>query len=190
MSAEKIIEQIKKDAQKKVKEILIEAEKQAKNLSNDSRQEAEEKAEKVLSDGRKQSEKLRKILVSKADQDTKKEIMNAREKIIEECFIKAHHKLSTLSEKEYKETVAFLMRDGSKKLGGECTVIISRDADKKIAENMGLKVTGNVESSGGIILQSNDGRVTLDHTFDGILKREKDKIRIMVGKLLFSKDAE
>ena len=116
--------------------------------------------------------------------------MNAREKIIDDCFIKAHHKLSTLDEKKYKEIVNFLMRDGSKKLGGKCTVIVSRDIDKKIAKNIGLEITGSVESSGGIILQSNDGKVTLDHTFAGILKREKDKIRIMVGKLLFSKDVE
>jgi len=190
MPAEKIIDQIKKDAQKEVKEILKEAEKQANKIIRESKKEAEEQAEKILSDGKKQSEKIRKILVSKANQDTKKEIMNVQEKIIEECFLKAHHRLSTLSEKEYKEIVSFLMRDGSKKLGGECMVIISRDLDKKIAENMGLKIAGNIESSGGIILQSNDRRVTLDHTFDGILKREKNKIRIMVGKLLFSRDAE
>jgi len=35
-----------------------------------------------------------------------------------------------------------------------------------------------------------DGKITLNHTFDGILKREKDKIRIKVGKMLFSKDME
>ena len=74
MSAEKIIEQIKKDVQKEVKEILKEAEKQANNIISDSKKEAEEQAEKILSDGKKQSEKIRKILVSKANQDTKKEI--------------------------------------------------------------------------------------------------------------------
>ena len=78
------------------------------------------------------------------------------------------------------------MKDGQKKLGGSCTVLVSRDADKKIAGDIGLNVVGTVESSGGVVLTSSDGRVTLDHTFDGILKREKDKIRIKVGKLLFS----
>ena len=79
-----------------------------------------------------------------------------------------------------------LMIDGVKKLGGKCTVIITRDIDKQIAKDLHLEVTGNVEASGGIMLKSGDGRITLDHTFDGILKREKDQIRIKVGKLLFS----
>jgi len=78
------------------------------------------------------------------------------------------------------------MQDGRKKIGRDCTVITSRETDKKIAKNLGIKVTGSVECSGGIILTSSDGRITLDHTFDGILKREKDKIRIKVGRLLFS----
>ena len=64
--------------------------------------------------------------------------------------------------------------------------IVSKDEDKEIAKNLGLKVTGNVDASGGIILTSGDGQITLDNTFDGILERKKDRIRIKVGKLLFS----
>jgi len=186
MSAEKIIEQIKTDASKEVKEILKEAEKQAKTIINEAKKEAEKEAEKILVDGKKQSDNHKKILVSQANQDAKKEIMAAKEKIIDECFVKAHHILSTLKETEYKNMVRKLMTYGVKKLGGKCTVIVSRDIDKQIAKDLHLEVIGNVEASGGIMLKSGDGRITLDHTFDGILNREKDQIRIKVGKLLFS----
>lgn len=190
MSAEKIIQQIKKDAEKQVKEILKEAEKQVKETINKSKKEAEEQAEKILAEGKTQSENIQRILISKANQDAKKEIMKAREKLIDECFIKAHHKLSTLNEPEYVETVTYLMKEGCRKLGSNCTVLVSRDADKKIAEKLGLKISGSIESAGGIMLKSSDGKVILDSTFDGILKREKDKIRIKVGKLLFSENKE
>ena len=76
-----------------------------------------------------------------------------------------------------------LMADGAKKLGGKCTVIVSRDLDKQIAKDLHLEVIGTIEASGGIMLKSGDGRVTLDHTFDGILKREKDQIRIKWHKI-------
>jgi vacuolar-type H+-ATPase subunit E/Vma4 len=112
--------------------------------------------------------------------------MKTREKIIEECFTKAHHKLSTLKKDEYMQIVHKLITKGCKKIDGQCNVIISRDTDKKIAESMGLRIIGNIESTGGIILKSSDGKITLDNTFEGILKREKDKIRVKVGKLLFS----
>ncbi len=186
MSAEKIIDQIKKDSQKEINKILKDAEKEAEIIITTAKEEAKKQVEKIQADGKIQSENITKINVSKAKQDMKREIMNAREKIIDECFVKAHHKLSTLSEQKYKNIVRKLMRDGQKKLSRGCTVMTSRPTDKQIAKDLGLQITGSVESSGGIILMSNDGRIQLDHTFDGILKREKEKIRIKVGKLLFS----
>ncbi len=186
MSAEKIIDQIKKDSQKEINQILKDAEKEAEIIITSAKEEAKKQVEKIQTDGMIQSGNITKIHVSKANQDMKREIMNAREKIIDECFVKAHHKLSTLSEQKYKNIVRKLMFDGQKKLSGDCTVKTSRPIDKQIAKDLGLQITGSVESSGGIILMSNDGRISLDHTFDGILKREKEKIRIKVGKLLFS----
>jgi len=139
----------------------------------------------MLEDGKKQGETLENIMIAKANQDIKREIMNASERIIDECFTKAHHKLSTLKETEYTLMVTKLVEDGCKKIGGPCKLEISRDLDKKIAEKMNLKIIGQVETAGGIILHSEDGNVTLDHTFDGILRRERNRIRIKVGKMLF-----
>jgi len=186
MSAEKIIEQIKKDSETEIKQIQNDAESQAKGILETTKKEAEKEAEKILENGKKQSDNLKKILVSKANQDAKRDIMNARETIIDECFTKAHHELSILKGEHYEKIVKKLIIDGQKKLGGSCMVLVTRDADKKIAKDLGIHIDGTIESAGGVILKSSDGRVTLDHTFDGILKREKDKLRIKVGKLLFS----
>ncbi len=186
MSVEKITQQIKKDSEKEVKRILSDAQKQAKQILEEAKKEAQNEAEKILENGKNQSENVGKILVSKAHQESKRAIMNAKEGIIEECFIKAHSKFSKLNEAEYKKTVRILIENGIKKIGRDCQILISRSADKKIVQDMGLNITGNVEASGGIIILSKNGKITLDHTFNGILKREKDRIRIKVGKLLFS----
>ena len=186
MTAEKIIQQIKKDSEKEKNQILDEAKKQASIIIKEAKKQAKKESEKILSDGKKQSENIDKIMISKAGQEAKKEMMNAREKIIEECFIKAHHHLSTLNETKYRTIMTKLIKNGVKKLGKKCTILTSRDIDKEIAVNMGLKISGTVETSGGVILKSDDGKITLDHTFDGMLKRKKNEIRIKVGMLLFS----
>ncbi len=186
MTAEKIIRQIKKDSEEDIKQILNEAKKQTTNIINDAKKEAEQEAQKILVDGKNQCENLIKILVSKASQDAKKEMMQVREEIIEECFIKAHHSLSTLNKAQYRNLVTKLIKNGVKKLGKQCIILVSRDIDKEIAEEMGLKISGTVETSGGVVLRSADEKITLDHTFDGILKRKKNDIRIKVGTLLFS----
>lgn len=187
MSAEKIIERIKKDSEKEINSILKEAKKETIGIVDSIKKEAKLESEKIISRGEHQGENIKKILVSKANQDAKRNIMKAREKIIEECFTKARNKLSSLKGTEYKKIVTKLIKAGHKKLDGKCTLRISRDSDKDIAEELGLPVSGSVEARGGVILTSRDEKVTLDYTFDGILKRKKDEIRIKVGKLLFTK---
>ena len=108
MTAEKIIERIKKDSEKEIKAILEEAERQASGIIKDAKKEAEHEYEKMIADGNRHGENIKKILVSKASQDAKREAMKAREKIIEECFTKAYQKLSKLSGKEYKKIVTNL----------------------------------------------------------------------------------
>lgn len=186
MSAEKIIEQIKKDAEQEVKQILSDAEKQAEHLINEVKQQAEKEAESILSDGQKQSENIRKIRVSQAHQEAKRDIMNAREEIIEECFNRAKEKLVSLPDEEYEKIVTQLIKQGSKKIPGSYVLLTTRELDKKIARKQNIPVKGTVNASGGVILQSEDGNLQVDNTFEGILKREKDLIRVKVGKLLFS----
>ena len=109
MTAEKILERIKKDSGKEINQILKEAEKQTASIIDIARRGAEVESEKILSSGKNQGENIKKILVSKANQDAKREIMKAREKIIEECFAKAQRRLSTLKEAEYKKIVTKLI---------------------------------------------------------------------------------
>jgi len=186
MTAEKIIKQIQKDSENEINQILKHAEEQAKNIISTAKKEAEQESKKILLEGKQKSENIKKILISKANQDIKRKIMNAKEKIIEDCFTKAHHELSITKGDNYKKIVKKLIDDGRKKLGGKISLLYTRAADKRIAEDMGISIEGRVETSGGIILKSIDGKVILDHTFDGILKREKDKIRRKIGRVLFS----
>jgi len=186
MSAENIIALIKKDAEKDVKNIQKEAEKQAETIIHDSNEEAEKQAEKILKNGKEQSENLKKILVSKASQEVKRDVMKVKEEIIEDCFNKAFEKLVHLDEERYKELLKSLIEDGKRKIGDNCELIITGDIDKNIADDLNIKVSGKINASGGVLVKSSDGQVTLDNTFEGILKRKKGKIRIDVGKLLFS----
>ena len=186
MSAEKIIKQIQKDSQNEIKQNIKNTDKIVKEILEIAKKEAEEQVKKIEEQGKQKNENLRKILISKASQDAKKQIMVAEEKIIEECFVKAQHALSTIEPKKYKEIVTRLIIDGKKKLGENCIVLVSRDIDREIAKSQGLKTGETIDACGGIIIRSQDGKITLDHTFDGIFRREKDKIRIKVGKLLFS----
>jgi len=186
MSAEKIIEQITKDTTAEIQKIQKETDAQVKQIISAQKQQAQDEAEKIVADGEKQSDSIKKIQISQAHQEVKRDIMNAKEKLIENCFSQASEKLAKLSDSDYTKIVTSLMQKGADKLGKNCSVVISKELDRTIAKKLGLTVSGEQKSSGGILLVSNDSRITLDNTFEGIIKREKQKIRIHVGKLLFS----
>jgi len=117
----------------------------------------------------------------------KEEIVNAINEIISDKFKqRIRNEINPYGDgRSAEKIVKKLIEDGRKKLGEKSLLYITKDADKKVAGHLGIQVDGYVESCGGVVIKSSDGRVTLDHTFDGILKREKDKMRLKVGKVLF-----
>ncbi|MCJ7697737.1 MAG: V-type ATP synthase subunit E, partial [Thermoplasmata archaeon] len=111
---------------------------------------------------------------------------NVKEHIIDECFTQAFQRLSEIPDDHYKDIITQLINEGKKKLGDSCVAIISGERDGEIAKMEKVPVKGIIAASGGVILQSEDGKIAIDNTFEGILKRKRNTIRIEVGQLLFS----
>lgn len=186
MSVEKIINQIEIDTENEIKKILKEAEKQAEIILKNERKNAIVKSETILSNGEKKSESLKQIIISKENQKAKKNITKAKEEIIEKCFSDAFSKIKNYPDEKYEKLLNNFIKKGIKKIGKDCSVKISNENDKKITNKYKLKVIGQMNSLGGLILISKDEKITLDYTIEGIIKREKDKIRIKIGKILFN----
>ena len=185
MSAETIVTKIKKDAEQKANQIKKEAEQQATTIKENATQHAQQKAKEIIDKGKQQAENRKKIIISQARQEAKREELQAKEEIIETCFQQALEKLQHLSQSEYKKIVKQLINQGKKAIPGSCTIKISNDLDKKIAKEQNIPVSGKTDASGGIILVAKNGSVTIDNTFEGILSREKQQIRVKIGTLLF-----
>jgi vacuolar-type H+-ATPase subunit E/Vma4 len=186
MPAEKIIQQINKDAEFEIKKIIKDAKQQAKHIIENAKKEAEAESVNIRRDGEKQSENNKKIQIAKAKQEIKHEIMNTKEKIIEESFVQAYSQISKINEEHYKKIVTKLMENSRIKIGEDCKILVSRDIDKTIAKNLRLDVIGRVDALGGFVATSCDERIKLNNTFEGIIDRNKDKLRVKVGKILFS----
>ncbi len=190
MSVETIIAKIEQDTNKKVEDIIHDAQNQAESLKKQKKQVSDNETSELLTQAKQESHQQKQIKIAQAHQEKKRKIMAAREKLIDTCFTKAQEKLHHLSEKQYTKIITHLLKDGKKKLGEDFTVYISQKQDKHIAKKLGLTVSGSLEATGGVILKSKDKTITLDNTFEGILRRKKDVIRIKIGKLLFSTQKE
>lgn len=185
MSAERIIARIKHDADQEIQRIKDEVTAEAEEVKQQIINQAKKDATSLIEKGKKDSENKRQIILSKAHQRAKDELMNVKEDIINDCFELAKKKLADLSKSEYKKLMDALITEAKTQIPGTTQVYISSDRDKPIVKDHDLKVLGTINASGGVIIVSEDEQLKIDQTFEGILKREQDEIRIKVGKLLF-----
>ena len=185
MTAENIIQKIKTDAEQQANTIRAKAEQQATKITTDATTQAKKRAQEVYNNGIQQADNQKKILISQAHQQAKRKEMNAKEDIINTCFDNALDRLTNLDENEYKQLVKHFIEQGKKQIPGKFSMRTSNDIDEQIAKERNISVTGETNAAGGIILVSENESITVDYTFEGILKRERQRIRVMVGKLLF-----
>ncbi len=186
MSAETIIAKIKEDTEKEVKDILREAKKQSQQMIKQAKDEVHKQADGILHQGAIEKENIKRIQISQAQQEAKRQLMQIKEQIIETCFQKAIEQLKNLDDDSYSKMIVTLIKKGSTNIPGSLSISISKPLDAIIAKKLNIPVKEKLDTYGGIMLHSEDGRIIVDNTFEGILKRKKDIIRIQVGKLLFS----
>ena len=61
---------------------------------------------------------------------------------------------------------------------------------QKIGEKTGLKITitksaKKIDTMGGTIMQTPDGKIVLNHTFEGMMNSSKNEIRFKIAQILF-----
>jgi len=185
MSAEAIIKKIQTDAEIEIKQIQKKTKERIDEILKEYGKKTKELEQEITEKGKKEIENMQKIKISQANQELKRQIMNVKEELIETCFEKAMDELKQLDDKKYHVFIQSLIDEGKKQIKGVFTIKTSRPIDKKIAEEKNISLSGTVQASGGIILISENGNLMIDNTFEGILKRRKQEIRVKVGKILF-----
>lgn len=186
MSLTDIIQKIQKDATKEASAIIHAAEHRSQDILSQGRMEARETIEKLEKDNEKAIETMKKKMLSGARREVRHEEMRAKEEVITDCFAQAKKFFASLTGERYVRVVEKMI-DQSVSLLKEPVVVASRDMDKKIARDLGLEVaSGKIEAAGGVIIREKDGSMEIDNTFEGVLARKHEDIRIKIAKKLFT----
>jgi len=188
MTLEAIIDKINKETSENVNKIL----KASKKESNKILKRAQKELQSELKQERKKAERNREIIrnihLSNARRIARRTVLSKKEELINECFNKAKTSLQQLSGDEYAKTIRKLIINGMALIGNEAVVIPSKDEDLRIISEFSSLTVGNERTGaiGGVILQSKDGKIVVNNTFEAILERYKDDIRTEVANVLFS----
>ena len=203
---QRIIDQILHDAGENAKSILNEARTSADTAIEREKERAMKNAEdeinSILKRGEYEAEIIRRTIIADSKLKANWTVLSEKQRLVTSVIDEAKSRLGTfVQSKEYMSLLQRLIVDAGVTMDGEGLEVVLRGQDVKLPLDLSVLVqaieekTGKetelnlsnerIESLGGCIVRTRDGRIMIDNTFPAILKRRERKLRQAVMKILF-----
>jgi len=186
MALEVLIEEIRKKGEEEIKKIREEAEKEAEQIIAEAKEKAEDILKKAKEDAEKEAERLRRQEISGVNLEMKRLMLNKRKEALESVFEIVKDRIKQMDSDTKRRLVENLIK---KNAVGEMVIYSSKDDEPIVREVISgmseLRYGGNIDCLGGVILESLDGEVRINLTFDELLKQLYEQKMGEVSKILF-----
>ncbi|ASJ05646.1 V-type ATP synthase subunit E [Thermococcus barossii] len=199
--AELIIQEINREAEQKIQYILSEAQKEAERIKEEARKRAEARAEWILRKAQTQAETEKQRIIANARLEVRKKRLEVQEGLIQEVITALRERLAELPEEEYFPMLIDLTVKALEELGAESVVVRSNLKTLKLLESklgefrktVAARIGRDVEISlgepistiGGVLVETPDGAVRVDNTFEARIDRFESELRAEIAKALF-----
>ena len=191
---EKIIDRISSDAQREIDDVLAAAQAEAAEITAKYQAQAKAEADDILARGEKAAAERGERLASVAQLECRKEVLRAKQEVVEEAFQLAMKKLTHLPQEKCVALLADLAAQAASK--GTEALIFSAAAPARlgkavvVAANQKLGDKGQLTLSqetrpmqGGFILS--DGVVEVNCTFETLVRLQRNTLSTQVADVLF-----
>ena len=180
---EQVFKEIKESVDKEAKQLIS----RAKRVADREIQHAKEDAKSILSSNRETIEKNAELhaerAVARIKADVRKQLLAQQQQFIQKIFDVALQKLKNLPRNDkYTEWVKALLESGLSQIPNGDAVVFCNEKDVDIVENL-ISSTNtklaekHLDISGGIIIKSIDGRLTIDCSAESEMRRAKEELR-------------
>ncbi len=198
--AERISRRILDDARAQAGEIMAEAANKAAAMIYEAQKEAEKKEERLLERAQKEADEQKRRILGMAQLDARKEILAAKQELIEKVFQQVLVRLANLEEATYFDYLRRMLL-ASMRTGGETIILSPRDKERIPAGfwkdlERELADTGRVNKpslgqavsdiGGGFILQS--AGMEINHSFQALLEMQRDELEPEIAAALFKEE--
>ncbi len=186
MPLEAVLEEIRKKGDEQVQQILDEAKKEAEEIIAEAKVEAEEILKKAREEAEKEAERLKRQEISSVNLEMKRLLLNKRKEILEDVLKLVEDRIRKMDPEEKKKLLEKLINSCEL----EEAVVYSNKDDENIVREIisnkkGYRYGGNINCLGGVILESTDGEVRINLTFDDLLAQVYESKMSEVSKILF-----
>lgn len=187
---EQVFTEIKESVEKEAKLLVS----RAKRVADREIQHAKEDAESILADNREVTEKEAKLRserdIARIKADVRKQELEQQQQFIQNIFDAALQKLKDFPrDDKYAKWIKALLDAGLSQIPDDNSVVFCNEKDNEIVKKLISATTAklaekHLQISGGIIIKSNDGRLTIDCSAEAEMRRAKEELRDEVLKKL------
>ena len=184
MALEAIVEEIRRKGDEQARAITEKAKSEADKIIAEANDKKDEILRKGRDEAEREAERLKRQEVSSVNLEMKRMLLNKRKEIIEETYNLVESKVKSMDEAEKKRLISALISKNAE----DGSIVYSNKDDEALVKEVlpsNIKYGGNVDCIGGVIIESSDGVVRLNLTFDEMLKQLFEQKMGEVSKILF-----
>jgi V/A-type H+-transporting ATPase subunit E len=197
-----MVEDILKNTKTEADKILAEAKEQTEEILQRGQDAAEKEKSSILETETKKVTEIEKQQIASINLQARREILQKKEEEIQKVFDLAKTELMNFPKKAAYAKVleALIIEAGVAVAGGAISIKARKEDAAKIKDLASIekaitKACGNkcslkisketINAMGGVVLQTQDGTITIYNTFESRLEKKYRAIRTEVAKLLF-----
>ncbi|MCK4566973.1 MAG: hypothetical protein KAU48_06660 [Candidatus Thorarchaeota archaeon] len=201
-----IIDIINAKTTEREKEIISESERHKKIKLEEAKRRADEKASDIIKKAELQAKSELSKYKASAKLKSKFKMLEIKYTLINEVLTATKEKMESIIGKvKYKKVLTRLIVEGCKALSEEKLELIFpknhasnvniAEIEKVIAKKIGKKTKisiskETIQSKGGVIIRTLDGRRWVDNTFEARLERFENTVRDTISSILFESKKE
>jgi len=197
MALAEIIAEIRKDAERRRKEILQEARTQAEGIVAEAKAKADADYSRAVAQGKEAAERHRRQRLQVAALEARKQVLAEKQRWISAAYEQALRRLAELPAEEYVGLLAGMLYRQADSGGGE--VVLSPEEREKYGAEVVRRVNSRLEQEGkavrfslaedtkdlggGFVLRR--GKVEVNCSFKAQLRALQDELEVEVAGILY-----
>ncbi len=189
---DEILEEARAEAQRRI----AKAEEEAKKIIEEAKARAKEIVEEEKAKAEEEAKLLERRILSETRRKVSMKILEEKNRLIREAFREAYEKLKNVKNNLYAKSILHLIEASAPTIGSETVEVRFNRKDMERANKLlkGVKLSNvkltvgkePIETIGGFVLTTSDGRIRVDQTFEARLQYAEKFLKKEIAKILFA----
>jgi len=187
MPLDSVVQEIYKKGEEQAQSIINEAKKEAERIIAEAEEKVKEILERARIEGQREAEALRRQELSSVRLEMKRKLLNKQREVLEAVFQSVRERIKGMDLETKKKVYTALLKNHA--IEGMVVYSNREDEDlvKSIIQELGLNARygGNIECLGGVVIESSEGELRVNLTFEELLNQLYEQKMSELSKMLF-----